>query len=130
MPAENGINQQSFKENLIEENIYRGYNKQKSEQVEPCRHPAQEFSTEDRSPVIQAASRGIRGGNLPHAERDHQREKTTHQPANECTARAGCIEGGIERGNTTRQDINDRKRNCEIREAAHAAGEFLGIAQF
>ena len=78
--------------------------------------------------MIQAASSGIGGGDLPHAERDHQREKTTNQPADEGTSPACGIEGGIEGRNPTSQDTNDRERNCKVGKAAHAAGKLLGIS--
>src|SRR5688572_26842519 len=78
--------------------------------------------------MIQAASSGIGGGDLPHAERDHQREKSAYQPTDEGTSPACGIEGGVERRDTTSQNTNDRERDCKVGEAAHPAGKLLGIS--
>src|SRR5258706_13346 len=122
------VNQQSFKENLIEENIHRGNNEEQTEQVEPGGDPAPEFSTEDRAPVIQAASGGVRRRNLTHAKRDQHGERAADQPADEGSAATRGDEGREEGINASSQDTNDRKRNCKIREPAHTAREFLGVA--
>src|SRR5262249_48597732 len=100
-----------------------------ADQVEPTGGPAPARAAELGGPVVEAARRRERRGDLGHRERDDGGEETDQQPAPRDRDRAAALEGDVVRGEAAREDRDDREADREVLEATHRTEELLGVAQ-
>ena len=115
-------------EQAVGADVDRGRHEHEPAQVEPRRGPAPALAAEDRAPVIQAARGRERGRDLRHAQRDDQREAHADGPDDARGRAADRAHAELQRGDAAREDADDRKRDGEVREAAHAAEQLLRVA--
>ena len=99
-----------------------------AEQVHPGGDPADEAVAEDRAPVVKPARRRKGRGDLRHRQREHARHNAAGDPADAKSGAADRRDALRERVDAARQDADDREGDREVRELAHAARKFLGIA--
>ncbi len=78
--------------------------------------------------MIEAAGGRIGRADLAEGGRDDEGEKTADDPADRRLEAAARPHRERERRDAAGQDADDRERDREIREAAHAAGQLLGVA--
>ena len=77
--------------------------------------------------MVETAGRRIGRSDLTHGGCHEQSEHRTDDPADGDRPAAGRTEGDRVGADTAGQDADDRERDREILEPAHAAGKFLGI---
>ena len=100
-----------------------------AEQVQPGGQPAGEAVAEDRAPVIEPArrrDRPRRSAPSP-ARRQPETAQPTIQPMPTPAPPIAEV-AWAKRVDAARQDADDRERDREVREAAHRALQFLGVA--
>ncbi|MCY1179167.1 hypothetical protein D9M73_195500 [compost metagenome] len=106
---------------VIGTDVDRAQHRDQPQQVEPRGQPASEAVTENRAPVVQAASGGVGRGNLRHGHGEYPGDQATDWPADPdgCPARArGALGQGVD---ATREDADDRKGNGEVGENPHSS---------
>src|SRR5262249_19875441 len=91
--------------------------------------PAPRRAAELRRPVVEAAGRRIRRGDLAQRERDDRAGQADEQPAPRDRDRAALVEADRVRGEAPRKDRDDREGDGEVLESAHGAEELLGVAE-
>ena len=99
-----------------------------TKQVEPCRDPAGAAIAEDRAPVVEASGRRIGRTDLRHGHREGERDEAADQPADADADATGARGSLSQRVDAAGQDADDRERDGEIRKAAQAPLQFLGVA--
>ncbi|MCY1437939.1 hypothetical protein D9M71_541200 [compost metagenome] len=106
---------------VIGTDVDRAQHRDQPQQVEPRGQPAGEAVTEDRAPVVQAASGGVGRGNLRHGHGEYPGDQAADRPADAdgYTPRArGALGQGVD---ATREDADDRKGNGEVGENPHSS---------
>ena len=106
----------------------RGGDGDLADEVEPAREPAPGRAAELRRPVVEAAGRRERGGDLGHRERDERRHETDQEPAPGDRDRAAVVERDVVRGQAAGEDRDDREADGEVLEPAHRAEQLLRVA--
>ena len=101
-----------------------------ADQVEPAREPAPPRAAELGGPVVEAAGRRHRRGDLRHRERDDGAEAADQQPAPRDGDRPAVVERDEIGRQAAREDRDDREGDREVAEAAHGPIELLGVAEF
>jgi len=100
------------------------------DQVEPAGEPAPAGAAELRRPVIDAAGRGHRRGELGHREGNRQDQHADQWPADRDGDRTAVVEGRPVGRETAGEHADDRERDREVREGAPAAPQLLLVAEF
>ena len=109
--------------------IDAGQRRELSDNVEPGGEPAPAFAAEPARPVIHRAGGRHRRGELRHADRDRQREHADQRPPERHLRRPAHHQAVRIERHGAGQDGDDRKRNGEVREAAHGAEQLLRVAE-
>src|SRR6266404_2959370 len=78
--------------------------------------------------MIQPPGSGKGRCNLRHAQSDHKTKDDTGRPNDSCRGTTYSAQTQLERGDSSRKNANDRKRNGKIGESAHPAVQLLGVA--
>ena len=79
--------------------------------------------------MISGAGRGISRTKLGHAGSHRQREDRGQRPAQRHLQRAAHFQAVAEQRHRAGENRNDGKGNGEVRKPAHAAEQFLGVAE-
>ena len=97
---------------------HRGDDPEQADDVEPAGHPAPALAAEVVGPPVGAAGRRIRGGELGHREGHAEDQQAEHRPADRDRDRPPVQPGEAERGETAREDRDDREGDREVGEGA------------
>jgi hypothetical protein len=87
------------------------------------------MTAETIGPEIETAGRRIGRRELRHRCRDAQHEETDEGPADGVDDRPAELQSVAKQLNGAGENGNDRKRDGEIREAAHLAVQLLRVAE-
>ena len=97
--------------------------------IEQGREPRPGGTAQLRRPVVGPAGRGQRGTKLRHTQCYEQRSDRSQRPAQSHFQRAAHLQTIVKKGDGARENGNDGKGNGEVRKAAHAAQQFLGVTK-
>ena len=106
-----------------------GHHRDQADQVEPAGEPAPAGAAELERPVVDAAGRRIRGGELGHRDGDQQDQAADQRPGDRDRDRPAVLERLPVRREAAGEDADDRERDREVREPAPAALELLFVAE-
>ena len=102
-----------------------------AEQVEPAGDPAPPgaaLAAELGRPVVKAACGGIARAHLRHGQPDQDHHHAHQRPADVDDGRPAVAHAEVEEREAAGKDRDDRERDGEVREAAHAAQQLLRVA--